>query len=237
MRQTFDISPARVTPSVEVILKNQGIPLGTDINRRIHELAGEALSKYERLARPKALLMRISQGEFEPVYRGLGRNETPAPLDAIYHAASTLALFAVTIGEPICEEISRLFETQDYAAAAMLDAAASEGAELIAHEAEWRLRDQLNENEQLPTGHGSMAFSPGYCGWHISAQAKLFDVLRPEEIGISLNDSFLMNPLKSVTGVIVVGPKEIFDFDDSFRFCGECRAHTCIDRLKILREQ
>jgi len=49
-----------------------------------------------------------------------------------------------------------------------------------------------------------------------------------------LLDSFLMKPLKSVSGVIVVGEKEIHDFEDSYPFCSQCRSHSCRDRIRKL---
>ena len=84
---------------------------------------------------------------------------------------------------------------------------------------------------------GALRFSPGYCGWHITAQRKLFDLLDPDETVISLNESCLMSPLKSISGVLVIGRKEIFDFDDSFPFCSTCSDHSCRERIRAVLEQ
>ncbi|MCK4404551.1 MAG: hypothetical protein KAW02_05615, partial [candidate division Zixibacteria bacterium] len=64
-----------------------------------------------------------------------------------------------------------------------------------------------------------------------------FEFLHPEEIGITLLDSFLMKPLKSMSGVIVVGDREIHNFEDSYPFCRECRSHSCRDRIRALFEE
>ena len=92
----------------------------------------------------------------------------------------------------------------------------------------------------LPQGGASavdrvLSYSPGYCGWHISGQKKLFAFLHPEEIGIRLLDSFLMHPLKSVSGVFVCGPEDIHRFENGFAFCGECRHQTCRERIDSLK--
>jgi hypothetical protein len=79
-----------------------------------------------------------------------------------------------------------------------------------------------------------MRFSPGYCGWHVSGQKKLFAALEPEEIGITLTPSCLMKPLKSISGVIIAGDVDIFQFEDAFAFCGECSTHVCRERLAAL---
>jgi hypothetical protein len=79
-----------------------------------------------------------------------------------------------------------------------------------------------------------LGYSPGYCGWHISGQKKLFAYLHPERIGITLNNSYLMTPLKSVTGVLVAGPPEIHRFKPDFPFCRHCRTYSCLERFKHL---
>ena len=49
-------------------------------------------------------------------------------------------------------------------------------------------------------------YSPGYCGWHVSEQQKLFSLFPvASPCGIQLTDSSLMIPIKSVSGIIRVG--------------------------------
>ena len=48
-------------------------------------------------------------------------------------------------------------------------------------------------------------YSPGYCGWHVSEQHKLFRLLPDNFCGIRLTDSALMNPIKSISGIIGIG--------------------------------
>ncbi len=81
---------------------------------------------------------------------------------------------------------------------------------------------------------GVLAYSPGYCGWDISGQRKLFEFLKPETVGISLGESCLMQPLKSVSGVFIIGPKAIHLFDNCYSFCGRCTTHNCRDRIRAL---
>jgi len=221
---------------VDDVLRTQGIPADEKVQPRITELAREALSAFLVLAKPRGLLMETTLEEFEVVHVGEGKNAQPEPLADISRRADSLALFAVTVGDTICQEIARQFEVNEYAKAAMLDAAASEGTERLAKEMERCFGDHLSKGRRRDDPYGTMPFSPGYCGWHISAQRKLFDTLHPEEIGIYLNESFLMQPLKSISGVMVAGPKEIFDFDDDFEFCSECRTRSCRERIDKLRQ-
>ena len=117
----------------------------------------------------------------------------------------------------------------------MLDAVASAGADLLADRLAERYRETLagrglKEPRVLP-------YSPGYCGWPTRGQRPLFDALRPGEIGVTLNDSCLMSPLKSVSGVLVAGPGEAHRFRPDFPFCDDCRTHECGPRMaSVLRK-
>ena len=48
-------------------------------------------------------------------------------------------------------------------------------------------------------------YSPGYCGWHVSEQQKLFSLFPDEDRDITLSESSLMSPIKSVSGLVGVG--------------------------------
>lgn len=235
MRTQINIPVEKIVPSPDDVLRAQGIPDPASVKPRTTELARQALSVFMVMAQPNTLVMEITPEDFETVYEGHGENAEPTPLTAITPRADNLALFAVTIGDTICQEIARQFEVSDYAQAAMLDAAASEGTERLANELEQCYRDYLRNDNRFESSCTTMPFSPGYCGWHISAQRKLFDTLQPEEIAVYLNDSFLMQPLKSISGVIIAGPKEIFEFDDDFEFCRDCRTRSCRDRIEALK--
>ena len=61
---------------------------------------------------------------------------------------------------------------------------------------------------QLPAGeYISYPYSPGYCGWDISEQEKVFALLHPDPQVVRLNASCLMTPIKSVSGIIGLGPE------------------------------
>ena len=48
-------------------------------------------------------------------------------------------------------------------------------------------------------------YSPGYCGWDVAEQHKLFQLIPDNFCGVRLNESSLMNPEKSVSGIIGIG--------------------------------
>ncbi|MCP4146820.1 MAG: hypothetical protein GY757_03625, partial [bacterium] len=106
------------------------------------------------------------------------------------------------------------------------------GTHLASLEAEKLFLDRLKERGDWAPSLRVLNYSPGYCGWHISGQRKLFDWLNPEAIGIRLNESYLMSPLKSISGVLTAGEASIHRFDNTFPFCAQCRTFSCRERMK-----
>lgn len=51
----------------------------------------------------------------------------------------------------------------------------------------------------------SMSYSPGYCNWDIREQKQLFSLFPPDPCGITLTESSLMVPEKSVSGFLAMG--------------------------------
>ena len=225
---------SQVRPDLVSILKAQGVPTDRAADTRTRVLAEQAQAAFSRSCAPVGLIAEVTRQEFSLLYEGEGNNAALTPLDEIIPKAVALTLFAVTLGEPVSAETSRLFRDNDFAGGAMLDAAASLGADLAAGEVERHCEHRWRSSRLIDDNTAVMRFSPGYCGWHVSGQKKLFTRLGPERIGIRLNDSCLMQPLKSVSGVIVAAPKEAFDIDDTYPFCSECADHSCRDRFAAI---
>ena len=196
---------------------------------RVAELIRSAMDDFTRLSKPVGLVQSISLDEFAAIHRGEGRNEPETPLGKIFPSADELALFVVTLGPAVSKRIGELFRENDFAVGYALDAVASAGADGLADRVE-ECFGGLSADPLLR----HLRYSPGYCGWHISGQKKLFEVLRPEDIGVTLNDSYLMQPLKSVSGVIVSGRKEIHLFKSDYPFCTECATGSCRERFKLV---
>ncbi|KAA6335998.1 hypothetical protein EZS27_015814 [termite gut metagenome] len=70
-------------------------------------------------------------------------------------------------------------------------------------------------------------YSPGYCGWQTGEQHKLFALL-PDTLGIRLTESALMQPVKSVSGIIGIGANVQFNPYT----CRLCEATHCVYRYK-----
>lgn len=70
------------------------------------------------------------------------------------------------------------------------------------------------------------SYSPGYCGWNVTAQQQLFSLLPPGFCGVSLTESSLMLPIKSVSAIIGVG----YSLERKPYGCAICKKTDCYKR-------
>ncbi|MCD4847490.1 MAG: hypothetical protein K8R76_04795 [Candidatus Aegiribacteria sp.] len=216
------------------ILRSQGIPDESELSENFERVYTEAIEYFQELAEPKGIMNEITTSVFEGVFRGEGLNENENPVEDIYRKSSYLVLFAVTVGHILSEKVTELFNTGYYADGYMLDSVSSYAADQLVELAAQNMQLELAGREPAAASLRVLGYSPGYCGWHISGQKKLFEVLHPEEIGITLNESCLMSPIKSVSGVLIGGPAEIHEFVNSYPFCHACRTKSCLKRMRSL---
>jgi hypothetical protein len=226
--------PEEVAPDRAHVFENLGIPPGAEIQDRIEDLYAAAAAIFAETVAPAGVIVDIPRSEFGDVYRGEGRNEPNAPVGDIFPRADRLALFVVTLGEQTSQAIARGFNLNDFALASMLDAMASAAADGTADLAERRYEDLLTERGWDTPDGAALRYSPGYCGWHVTGQRRLFQYLEPEQIGVTLTDSCLMQPLKSVSGVMIAGPREIHRFPPTYEFCSRCETRSCRERIRQL---
>jgi hypothetical protein len=229
MRSIVDFAVDEIVIPREEILRSQGIPEKAEISDNFERILDEAIELFSELAEPGGIFAGIGIDGFERVLRGDGLNEMENPVDDIFRKSTHLALFAVTLGPVLSGKVTELFDNEEYALGYMLDSVSSFAADRLADLIANEFRNDLTAPESGDLR--VLSYSPGYCGWHISGQKKLFEALQPEEIGITLNDSCLMTPIKSVSGVLIAGPREIHEFINSYPFCDTCSARTCIGRM------
>jgi hypothetical protein len=235
VKQTIHLEIDEIRPAKEAVLDHQGIPADADLPPRILAIYEEATSLFADLANPRGLIAGIDKLDFGQVFLGEGDNATDAVVADVFPKADHLALFAATMGAEVSASITELFERNEFAHGVMLDSVASMAADRASEVLADRYHAHLIEQGLATPAHHVLGYSPGYCGWHITGQRKLFDFLVPGDIGITLNESCLMSPLKSVSGVLVSGPMDVHIFTAGFSYCPLCKSHSCLDRMERLR--
>lgn len=100
---------------------------------------------------------------------------------------------------------------------------------VIAEKAADRMEEFLQKDIDSRGWRHTNRFSPGYCGWHVSEQQKLFPMFGAQgTCGVRLTESSLMMPIKSVSGVIGLG-ENVRKLEYS---CGLCDYKQCYKRRK-----
>jgi hypothetical protein len=234
MTTVLEFAPNEVRPRRKAALEQMGIPAGATVPPHVERLYDSAAEIFAETAAPAGVWKQIAVAEFATVYHGEGRNAPDSPVLEIFPRAEYLALFAVTIGGATSAALQRCFEAQDFALAYTLDAIASVAADDVADRVERRYAASLRTDGWDTPDGDVLRYSPGYCGWDVTGQKQLFAYLQPAAIRLTLTDSCLMQPLKSVSGVLLAGPRAIHRFRPTYPFCDRCETRTCRERLRTL---
>jgi hypothetical protein len=136
--------------------------------------------------------------------------------------AESIAVFACTIGSKISDLSKIYFESGDIAKGYILDMLGSAIVEKAMDIIQKKLAEAVSRKGRKITNR----FSPGYCEWHVREQQQLFSLLPKNFCGITLLETSLMLPIKSVSGIIGIGKSVTFlDYP-----CKICDRHKCVRR-------
>lgn len=142
--------------------------------------------------------------------------------------AESIAIFVCTAGPEIEKWSKTLMQQGDMTLGYIVDTTASELVELAMD----KIQNHM-ESEMQHFGLGiTNRFSPGYCGWSVSEQHFLFSLLPEKFCGVTLTPSALMVPIKSVSGIIGIGPRaQKMEYP-----CKKCDQTQCIYRRRMMQK-
>ena len=136
--------------------------------------------------------------------------------------AGGAALFICTAGAEIGLRSRASMKEGDLLRGYVYDVIGSEVVENAADRMQEELRLEVAADGLKITNR----FSPGYCGWDVAEQHKLFSFFPENYCGITLTESALMNPVKSVSGLIGIGREVRY---------APYQCHLCEDKNCIYR--
>ena len=116
--------------------------------------------------------------------------------------ATAIALFVCTAGEGLSAHSQQLATEGETLLSYVFDVIGS----LTVDKAMDKIENALKQEIKTEGLHISDRYSPGYCDWSVADQQKLFALLPTQFCGIALAESMLMSPIKSVSGIIGIGP-------------------------------
>jgi hypothetical protein len=139
-------------------------------------------------------------------------------------ASDRLAFFMITAGEGITTWSQKELAQGDPMAGYIIDLL---GSEIVAAALD-KMAEDMAEKMSLKGFKITNRYSPGDCGWPVTDQHLLFSLFPENFCGISLSESSLMHPIKSVSGMIGIGKhvrKTAFA-------CDLCEMESCVYRYR-----
>jgi hypothetical protein len=132
--------------------------------------------------------------------------------------------FIATAGPNVERLASELLQTGDDLGAIIVNAVGAERAEAAESQITKRVVEQIRPFGFAP----SLPYSPGYCGMALTEQQQLFSLFGHQTAGVTLTDDCVMRPLKSVSGLIGLGPAE--EIGEHGSPCDRCELYSCAMR-------
>lgn len=198
------IESDRVEIDPKEILSILGSESGT-LEEHTEELIGSCLAKCKDLLEAQAAFVRspafeADSGEFISIEGS--RFKTGKIIKRMLSGAEAYAFLIVTIGPGPENRARELMERGEFLEGYITDLLASALVDSMADRVQEHIRRMAAEQGwQI-----SNRYSPGYCSWDVSEQQKLFSLFPENCCGITLTDSSLMTPIKSVSALIGMGP-------------------------------
>ena len=195
----------RVEPELEQVRRALGLREGRGNHQRWFDVIEELTASLPRLMRLRAVYRIDAVRSLEPHRLELASGSVYVGSVGQFLAHSVyVATFVATIGSAV-ERLSRRWLRQGRIMhGTITDAIASECAEATAQ----RCQDEIRAWARPQGLDVTPRYSPGYCGMKVTQQAVVFGSLPASSIHVRLTPSSLMVPIKSVSGLIGIGPAE-----------------------------
>ena len=136
--------------------------------------------------------------------------------------SGSVALFLCTAGAEIGRRSRTAMQEKDLLTGYIYDVIGSEIVEAAAD----LMQDEMERSASLSVMKITNRYSPGYCDWNVGEQHKLFSFFPDNYCGIRLTPSALMDPVKSVSGIIGIGE----NVKRNDYTCRVCEMKDCIYR-------
>lgn len=210
------------------VLRYLGYPARVVPPAWLEPLLDRWIAEAVRRARP-----RVTWGEWGVLGISARRLELAGPSGPVVFTgaigeflgmARRIVAFVATAGPEVEHLASELLAGGEALLALIVNAVGSERAEAAEAAMIAQVRSTAAPWGLAPT----LPYSPGYCGMALSEQRTLFSLFAGEDVGVCLSADCLMNPLKSVSGLVGLGPVEaVRQFGSP---CERCDIQRCAMR-------
>ncbi len=217
MHETFNFDFSRLGLTVSQVQNNMGYRQEPP-DSSVSFIISEVMKECETLGNIKAEYRIFGDIEFNPLSMQVRIENVFFGINKIVFnrlaGSESIAVFLSTAGEETAIRGREAGSAGDQLKGFVYDVIGNgivEGAaELMNNELGKSLvRDGMNLTNR---------FTPGYCGWSVDDQHKLFTLMPGNYCGISLTESALMKPVKSISGFVGIG-REVKYVQSVCSFC------------------
>jgi len=201
--------------------------MGSSINTPMEKLLKEKSSVCVENISPKAIYDRfeIDKVEGDLVYFKSGELFNGPNISKILTGSKIAILYIFTLGSRVDRIINEESQSGDTLATIIMDAITTSSLGILGKFVGEKIKKQGIEEQNWSS---TCAYSPGQYKWTIEEQKKIFEMVDGKRIGVKLNDSYLMVPFKSISGVYGFGPED--KIDKTRVACDLCPRENCIGR-------
>ncbi len=225
--KNLELGPGELGLSVDGICYTIGYSSKEEYNL-LKDVATELLALSKDICRIKAQYSVFENIRLDNRQRTLEIGKvTFSPGKIIYGQlknTESLVVFLCTAGKEIGNVSRKAMSEKDLLRGYVLDVIGSELVEAAADLMQEGIGKDFADGGYKITNR----YSPGYCGWDVSEQNELFRLIPDNYCGIKLTDSYLMDPVKSVSGIIGIG-RNVKKLPYT---CNICDMQDCIYRKK-----
>jgi len=193
-------------PGRSDILRYLGYPAGREPKAGLAERVQAAIAAVLPLLRPRGVFFLYPVENHTAHSLTLSGITIAGNIGEFLSESRRIAAFIVTVGGEIADEAQSASKSGDTFSAWVINAVGSWAAESAADALMLQIRPHLDENEEL-----TLRYSPGYCGMELAQQRNLFRLVEAASVGVRLSPTMLMHPLKSISGLVGLAPKQAVD--------------------------
>ena len=203
------------------LLRYLGYPAGATPPARVEKQIVRALESSRKHLRPRATysLYEVTRQDKRSLTLA-GEATFKGAIGQYLQASRFAAVFLATAGEEIVQFAEDTFRSGNSLEGFVLGAIGSHVAESAVEAIVAHLRGGLLSGESL-----TVRYSPGFCGMNLDQQRLIFELVEASSVGVKLLPSLLMKPIKSVSGILGVGPvDEVQTYGSA---CDRCTLLDC----------
>ena len=151
-----------------------------------------------------------------------------AIITSSFREATHVAVFVASVGKGFDEWNEQNKQADDMIRLFFADSIGS----VLAEACVAVMKERMQRDMEAQGLFVSNSYSPGYCDWRLVEQQKLFAFFPEQFCGVSLTESCLMLPIKSVSGIIGIGK----DVKQRLYSCEYCTMTDCVKNQKRRRQ-